>query len=531
MTPGIRTKMKSNKRYAARRTPAALLLAALLLTEGALTGCSSIREYAAHFREEYAPNSGFWDGSDAEGETPPPIIRPGEDGGSDKPDEQDGQPEETEQAPSGEEHAPAEGTPTTKVTLKAASSANEISLLVARYGCVLTTQSTPDGVRKGYHYVVDSPGGVASVEFCDMRETPYGCFGSLLTADGTVLTASVVDYNDPSQPVRLTEAENPADPFENPFKGYAGADFRVTENGDSEITVHAETKDSERRADFVLNARSLEIVRKTEYTADGEVRETEYTLGAERFGAERLSAALTDYYAMDPEDLTFTLDDVRAANSLTSLIAAHGAASYTLKNEEAGQAPRETVTAYETGGRRIVVTSVVSADGKTETRYYCDGVSWPDANGCAYLVCGSADSSETVFSSLIPQGVIGSVTESGDSVLFTVRYTKSGSPAMARVIVDKSTLRMRSCEAELLGDNARTLYEVSFVYGGQKTGESQFASLGEGRRVTCHVEWVNAPAEDYVWQIPGTWTFRLMFYSDASCWYDAAHTSPAPADR
>ncbi|MBE6726869.1 MAG: hypothetical protein E7576_17030 [Ruminococcaceae bacterium] len=548
-----------------------VLLAALLLAAGtASAGCSlsDITEFAGQFREEYAPPAQTGETGLVEG-PPPPIVHPGDaeteaetetpPDGEDpeanigKPDE--GEETEAEPDPFSSGSSGTSGQASSRaLTLKNAAAANETALLVARYGCVLTEEATVNGPRKGYHYLIDTPGGRASVEFCDMRGTPSGCFGTVRTADGVTLYASAADYDNPAVPVSLSEDARAFTAFDNPFAPYLdGTLSRIErpkpepsqeaepgEEGQEEaeaepsettdgILVRCESKDGTRRADFTLDARSYEIKSFTSYNEDGTVsRQVTYTLGADRFGAERITAALTDYYSLSPEELTFTLEDVRKANALSALLPVHGSAGYVFKTEENGKAKTEEAVAYESDGRQIVVYTDTLSGSPSERRYLRDGVRYPDKNGYAFKSADNTVSTENLISSFIPAGSVGSVTVSGSSVLFTVRSMQNGVPVMSRIIVEKDSLLLRSIETDTTGTNAHALSSLTVTRGGAKTDEAIFSSLGEERTVVYHVEWVNAPAEDLSFAIPAGWAFRLSFLSDAEYWYDADRTQPAP---
>ena len=544
-----------------------VLLAALLLAAGtASAGCSlsDITEFAGQFREEYAPPAQNGETGLVEG-PPPPIVHPGDEKTEDETDapesgeETEAPTENPDDEEGGEETDPfSPGTPgavsSRPLTVKNVSAANEMSLLVARYGCVLTEEATASGTRKGYHYVIDTPGGRASVEFCDMRGTPSGCFGTVRTADGVTLNASAANYDNPASSVSLNESESDFTAFDNPFAPYLDGSLRRAErpaaeepaadepgeeedgeaaedsakDDGNELFVKCESKDGTRHADFILDARSYEILSFTEYSDSGAERTVTYTLGADRFGADRLTAALTDYYSLSPEDLTFTLEDVRKANALSALLPAFGSAGYVYKTEENGKAKTEQAVAYESGGRQIVVYTDTVAGSPSERRYLRDGVRYPDKNGYAFKSADSDVSTEALISSFIPNGSVGSVTVSGSSVLFTVRSMQNGVPVMARIIVEKDTLLLRSIETDTTGTNAHALSSLTVSRGGTKTDEAIFSSLGEERTVVYHIEWDNAPAEDASFAIPAGWAFRLSFLSGADYWYDAEHTEPAP---
>lgn len=523
-----------NTADAGMKRPLSALLAAMLLCTGAASsGCSlgGLSQWAGQFREEYAPTPSSGETGLVEG-PPPPIVRPGE-GKKDEEtaEETAAETEAAETEPPETEADPVEDLPAgaRPLTLKNAAAANVISLLVARYGCVLTEEETVNGWRKGYHYEIDSPGGRASVEFCDMRGTPSGCFGTMLTADGVTLAASAQDFDNPAAPVTLSESAASFTAFDNPFAPYLDGHMQIGEEGDGGTRqVHCETKDGTRRADFTLDADTYEIRSMTEYSDDGAARTVTYTSGAERFGADRLTAALTDYYSLSPEDLTFTLEDVRRANTLSALLPAFGSAGYVLKREENGRAVTERVSAYESGGAQIVVYTDTGANGITERRYLRDGISYPDAEGYAYRSADLSPSVDNIISAYVPDGQIGSVTVSGSSVLFTVRTTVDGVPVLVRLIADRNTLLLDSCEADTVGADSHPVYSLTVSRGGEKTDEGVFSSLGDDRTVTYHIDWDNAPREDLSFSVPAGWAFRLSFLSDASCWYDAEHTQAAP---
>ena len=519
------------------KRPVSALLAALVLSANAGCSLGELSELAGQFREEYAPAPSNGDSGLIEG-PPPPIIKPGDEkpgeeteGGAETETDLPGG--ETDPEPAKDPADPGESLPGTRpLTLKNAAAANEMSLLVARYGCVLTEVGTMNGWRKGYHYEIDSPGGRASVEFCDMRGTPSGCFGTLLTADGVTLYAEAQDFDNSAVSVSLSESAASFTAFENPFAPYLDGSMQVPaktgEEGEADgIRVHCETKDGTRRADFTLDERSFEIRSITEYTEDGTAVETVYTMGAERFGADRLTAALTDYYSISPEDLTFTLQDVRQANSLTSLLASFGSAGYTLDREENGKPVRESASAYMNGGRLIEVLTVTTG-GVSERRYLRDGIRYPDANGFAFRSAEETSGGDDLISSFIPDGQVGSVTVSGSSLLFTVRSVLDGVPVLARVIVEKDSLLLRSCEVDTTGTDSHSVYVLTASRGGEKTDEAIFSALGGERTVTYHIDWENAPSEDMTFPVSGGWAFRLSFLSDADYWYNAEHTDPAP---
>ena len=531
-----------------KRPLSALLAAMLLCTGAASSGCSlgELSQLAGQFRENYAPPSSTGETGMVEG-PPPPIVRPGDV----KKDEETAvetikgpeEPAETEPAETEAPPEPDHPAGTRPLTLKNAAAANEMSLLVARYGCVLTEQETVNGWRKGYHYEIDSPGGRACVEFCDMRGTPSGCFGTLLTADGVTLYAEAQDYDNPASSVSLSESAASFTAFDNPFAPYLDGSMQIREKtADPEtpeetaapedpdsIRVHCETKDGTRRADFTLNKDTYEIRSMTEYGADGgEERTVTYTVGAERFGADRLTAALTDYYSLSPEDLTFTLEDVRRANTLSALLPAFGSAGYVLKREESGRTVTERVSAYMSGGAQILVYTDTGVNGVTERRYLRDGISYPDAEGYAYRSADASTGVDDVISSFVPDGQIGSVTVSGSSVLFTVRTVLDGVPVLVRLIADRNTLLLDSCEADTVGADSHPVYSLAVSRGGEKTDEAMFEALKGERTVTYHIEWDNAPREDVSFSVPSGWAFRLSFLSDASYWYDAEHTKEAP---
>lgn len=523
-----------------RRPLSALLAAMLLCTGAASSGCSlsGLSQLAGQFREEYASPSSSGETGLVEG-PPPPIVRPGEG----KKDEETTAETASETEAAAETEAPeTEAEPfedlpagTHPLTLKNAAAANEMSLLVARYGCVLTEEETVNGWRKGYHYEIDSPGGRASVEFCDMRGTPSGCFGTMLTADGVTLAASAQDFDNPAASVTLTESAASFTAFDNPFAPYLDGSMQLGEQtgeeGDGKAVkkVHCETKDGTRRADFTLDADTYEIRSMTEYSGDsGASRTVTYTSGAERFGADRLTAALTDYYSLSPEDLTFTLEDVRRANTLSALLPAFGSAGYVLKREENGRSVTERVSAYVSGGAQILVYTDTGANGITERRYLRDGISYPDAEGYAYRSADLSPSLDGIISAYVPDGQIGSVTVSGSSVLFTVRTVTDGVPVLVRLIADRNTLLLNSCEADTVGADSHPVYSLTVSRGGEKTDEAVFSSLGGDRKVTYHIDWDNAPREDLSFSVPAGWAFRLSFLSDASFWYDAEHTQAAP---
>jgi hypothetical protein len=539
-------------KHDSHRTPfrrTAVLLAALLLTGPLAAGCSlgKISEMAKEFKEEYAPNSTV---SGTVVDAPPPSSTHKDDGSGDKPEgtdpagSEDGKPEtenpdKTDPAEgenSGRTEEEGEPAAAREVTLQSVTAANRMSMLVSRYGCIVTEQPTTDGPRKAYNYEADTPGGRASIEFVDMRGTPSGCFGHIRTADGTWLYISAADFENASSSVTLTEEDAPSGPSVSlePFAAFSGGSLRVLERGQTEILVHCESADGGTRGDFTLSASSLELKHASYVYENGSALEITYTYGGDRFGADRITAALTDYYSVDPSSLTFTLDDMRAANSLTALLGAYGQAGYELKWETGAQESEglraEKASAYTSDGHRIIVRTETKDDGSASTRILCDGLLLPEANGIARVYCGVQDSGENLISGLIPDGVIGSVTESGSSVVLIVRFMRSGSPAVARLIADRQSLLLSSCEVDLVGDGAsRRLYTVSFEKGGEKEAAERTAALGTGRKAVYHVEWANAPAEDYTYTIPGNWSFRLLFWSDAEFYYDSEHLGKTSA--
>ena len=528
--------MKQTSERIPRRLTACFL-AALLLTAPQLAGCSrgELSELVDHFKEEYAPR-----GSSAGTavDVPPPQFSHSE--AEPEPAETEAETEAPAPEPDRAENEETEGDApgSRSLTMKSVSAANRMSLLVSRYGCVVTETQTADGLRKAYNYAADTPGGRASVEFVDMRSTPSGCFGHIRLADGTWLYAYAADYDNAASAVELspetvTEEYDPAAPSvtNDPFGLFAGGSLRVTEQGEGETVVHCETADGALRGDFTLDASSLELIRAVVSGEDGSVSEVSYTYGGERFGADRLNAALTAYYSVDPSELTFTLDDMRAANSLSALLPAYESVGYELKwTDQSAGIRSEKASAYNSGGHRIVVVTETRTDGSSDTKYSCDGLSYPDANGYAWAVCGASDNGDSLISDLIPDGAVSSVTESGGSVILTVRFMRGSSPAAARLIADRKTLLLSACEVDLVGDgDGRRLYTVSVKQGGEKPGEERFSGLGAARKAVYHVEWTNAPAEDFTYTVPADWIFRLMFFSDVSFWYDAAHTGYTPA--
>ena len=531
-----------------RRISGVLLAAALVLPS--LTSCDlvgSLGDLAESLRAEQAQYQGVEGPIDT---TPPPIVRPGDGvggGGKDDPGDEkepaeitpgEEDPEKLPSDPSLEEEEDAKISGPLELTLANVLSVNRIAKLVSRYGCVAAKSQTPNGERTTYYYHIDSPGGRALVRLSDMRGTPFGCFGDVWTYDGRPYYFTSANIEDAYETLELSPdtalAEDPSARSKEEFLAlYQTGMMKTLEKGETETVVEVVSVDGVYRSELKLDAHSLEILSKTDIDAEGVRHETVFTRGADRIGADRLTARIASVYAIDPEDMPFTLDDVRRANSVASLIGQYGLVGFT---EDWGGAVEHAVC-RDLDGHRVVRVSNTDASGESTVFYQLDGISYPDSTGTAFRFCESAASPNNLLSALVPDGEIGNVTEASSSVLFTVSYQNGSRREMAKIVVEKDSLRLLSSELDAVTEaGTERLNTVTFEYGEENSPVSPAereadakltAALADTRTATYHVKWTNAPEETFVYEIPKSWPFRLMFYSDPTYWYNEDMTDQA----